>query len=177
MEASATIIEKIRLSGHALNPRDDEDLPDFWKRRRTEMRRWYIEEGATFADLAVSYELSQSRIRDIVLGGRQNRQPSKAIRATREHLACPAPTIEEARSEEPVLVNIADGVDPERSFARSLQMWRWRKAGMTLEEIGSRHGISRERVSQILLSHGFPTLWKRGWKSQPKASDTPKPVD
>ena len=46
-----------------------------------------------------------------------------------------------------------------RAAARAAAMWENRQQGMTLEEIGRRHELTRQRVQQILIEHGHDTGW------------------
>lgn len=84
----------------------------------------------------------------------------------------PFPTREEALREEPLISAEPRRMSTEQAIARAVQFWRWYNAGLTYQEIGDRHGISRERVRKVLVSYGFPShIYLPRWQS-----GVPEPV-
>lgn len=143
-----------------------ESTLDFILRRRLEIRGWFVA-GADFATIAEAYKISPREVKGIIVGGNADKRlASASIRATPEQINEEPITIEQALAEEPILIAKNTRVTPDLSFARAHQIYRWRRAGLPMAKIGERLGIGSERAAQIMLSHGFPRIFRHGWRSQ-----------
>ncbi len=130
------------------------------KRRKAQTRAWYAE-GVSIEDIAALHEVKVAYVRDAVgLKG-----PGYRWEPPADVLTGPFPSADEARAESPLISSDPRRLTLEQSIQRAVQMYRWTMAGLTLQEIGDKFGISRERVRVILDKYGFPKSWKPSWKS------------
>jgi hypothetical protein len=75
------------------------------------------------------------------------------------------PTFENALVDPPLIAEHPSRMTQEMAIERALQFWDWYRAGLTLQQIADKHGITRERVSKILKRYGLPLDWQNTWKT------------
>lgn len=140
--------------------REGESRQWYGKRRKAQIREWY-HSGHSIELIAQVHGVTPGYVREAV----GIASPSFRWEPPREVLEGPFPSLDEARADVPLVVSDRHRMSTEQAIQRAVQMYRWMMAGMTLREIGVRHGISRERVRRILDKFGLGSRWNPRWKS------------
>lgn len=148
--------------------REQGETSQMWgKRRKSQVLRWY-EAGveprviATIHGVPITYVNNTVGIRS---PGYEWVPPKEVFDNF--------PTFAEAWKEEPLVPEEPGRMTTEQAIARAIQMYRWLQAGLTMQEIGERHGISKERVRFVLSKFGLWGRYYTAWKSGTPAEMPP----
>lgn len=149
------------IAGEAPVTREQGETPHMWgKRRKAQVMRWYTA-GVEPRTIATLHRVPITYVNEVV----GIRSPGYEWVAPDEIVNGPFPTFEEAWREEPLVPEEPGRLTTEQAIARAVQMYRWLLAGLTMQEIGERHHVSKERVRRILDKYGLWGRYRTTWKS------------
>ena len=137
-----------------------ESMVMWGRRRKTQIRRWY-RDGIAPSVIASIHGVTQKYVND-TLGLRS--QGYQWV-APQEILDGPFPSLEQAMAEVPLMTDDPARMTTEQAIQRAVQMYRWHMAGLTLQQVGEKYGLSKERVRVVMDKFGLRRRWGPKWKT------------